>query len=125
MTSPTEQPLEIIDDIVIIRSLDKELIGQKIEQGKEYLFRMIDEEENGAHKFYYALNDSFENRLHTIYTSSLIYTLLNLYDFENDDAFLEQILKSGDFVLTSPTMYCLPACSYFSAKRLAIFSAES
>ncbi len=100
LTRPTEQPLEIINGIVIVRELDKELIGQKIEQGKEYLLRMIDEKENGAHKYYYALDDSFENRLHTIYTSSLIYTLLNLYNFKNDNALLGQIFKSGEFVLS-------------------------
>ena len=92
--------LEIIDGIAIVRELDKELLSRKTEQGKEYLLRMIDKEENGVHKYYYALDDSFENRLHTIYTSSLVYTLLNFYNFEKSDILLNQILKSGEFILS-------------------------
>jgi len=95
-----EPPLEFIDDILIIRNLDKELIQQKIEQGREYLFRMIDRNENGVHKYYYALTDSFEDRLHTIYTSTLIYALLKIYDLEKDNSLLEQALKSTEFILS-------------------------
>ncbi len=98
--SEKKQPPEFINDIVVIRELDKELIRQKIEDGKEYLFRMIDEEENGAHKYYYALNDTFENRLHTIYTSTLTYTLLKLYNLEKDDLLLDQALKCGEYILS-------------------------
>ncbi len=96
----SKQPPEFIGDMVVIRELDKALIRQKIEQGREYLFRVIDEKENGAHKYYYALDDSFENRLHTIYTSTLTYTLLKLYDLEKDPLLLNQALKSGEFILS-------------------------
>jgi len=99
-TVPKKPPLEFIDDILIIRNLDKELIQQKIEQGREYLFRMIDEKENGVHKYYYALTDSFENRLHTIYTSTLTYTLLKIYDLEKNSSFLNQALKCGEYILS-------------------------
>ncbi len=95
-----EKEKEVIDGLVIIRNLDKELIRQKIEEGKEYLLRMIDEKENGVHKYYYALNDTFENRLHTIYTSTLTYTLLKLYNLEKDDSLLNQALKCGEFILS-------------------------
>ena len=96
----SKQPPEFIGDIVVIRELDKELIRQKIEQGKEYLFRVIDEKENGVHKYYYALDDSFENRLHTIYTSTLTYTLLKLYNLEKDPLLLNQALKCGEYILS-------------------------
>ena len=95
----TKQPLEVIDGIVVVRNLDKEIIKKNIEQGAEYLFKSIDKEENGAHKYYYALDDSVENRLHTIYTSSLVYALLNLYEKEKSDYVLNQILESGEFIL--------------------------
>ncbi len=91
---------EVVDGLVIVRNLDKELIRQKIEEGKEYLFRVIDKKENGVHKYYYARDDSFENRLHTIYTSTLTYTLLNLYELEKDDLLLNQALKCGEFILS-------------------------
>jgi hypothetical protein len=91
---------EIVDGVIIIRNLDKEMIETKIEQGKEYLLKTIDQEKNGAHKYYYALDDSLENRLHTIYTSSLIYALLNFYEKEKSDYLLNQILASGEFILS-------------------------
>ena len=46
------------------------------------------------------MEDSFENRLHTIYTSTLTYTLLNLYELEKDDSLLEQALSCGKFILS-------------------------
>ena len=87
-------------DLVAVRNLDKELIRQKIIEGKEYLLRVIDKNEHGVHKYYYALDDSFEDRLHTIYTSSLIYTLLKIYEPEKDESLLEQIFKCGDLILS-------------------------
>ena len=84
---------------MLIRYLDKELIKEKIEQGKEYLFRMIDKDEHGIHKYYYALTDTFENRLHTIYTSSAIYTFLKIYDFDEDEEIWQYIYSSSEFVL--------------------------
>lgn len=95
-----KQELEIIDGIVVIRSLDKKAIENNIETSKEYLFKSIDKEKNGAHKYYYAIDDSVENRLHTIYTSSLVYALLNIYEKEKSDYVLDQILKSGEFILS-------------------------
>jgi len=95
-----EKQKELINGALIVRKLDKEMIEQKIEQGKEYLFKMIDKEENGVHKYYYALNDTFENRLHTTYTSTLTFTLLELYDLEKDDLLLNQALKCAEFILS-------------------------
>ncbi|GAI26749.1 unnamed protein product, partial [marine sediment metagenome] len=59
---------ELIENLVIIRSLDKELILQKIEQGKEFLLRAVHEDEHGFYKKYDTLNDYFGNRLHTVYS---------------------------------------------------------
>ena len=91
---------ELIKDMVIIRNLDKGLILKKIEQGKKYLFLVIEKKERGAHKYYHALNDSFENRLHTIYTSSLVLALLKTYDFGKDDQILEYVWNSSAFILS-------------------------
>lgn len=79
--------------------VDQELIGQKIEQGKEYLLRMIDAEVHGVHKYYYPLDDHFEERLHTIYTSSTLSTLLKIYDFNQDKSLLKQVSDGGEFIL--------------------------
>jgi len=91
---------ELIEDLVINRSLDKELILQNIEQGKEFLFRAMHEDEHGFYKKYDTLNDDFGSRLHTVYSASIIYTLLNIYDFDKDERILEGIPDWGDFLLS-------------------------
>ena len=91
---------ELIEGLVIIRSLDKELMLQKIEQGKEFLFRAMHEGEYGFYKRYDTLFDNFGPRLHTVYSASIIYTLLKIYDFDQDERILEDIPKWGDFLLS-------------------------
>jgi hypothetical protein len=95
-----ERTFEVNNGLLVIDEMDKDLIKEKIEEGKNYLLRMIDKDKNGAHKYYYAIEDSFEERLHTIYTSSLLYTLLNIYEKEEDPFLLEQIIDSGEFILS-------------------------
>lgn len=86
--------------LVLAQQLDENLILEKIQQGKEYLLRILDKEKNGAYKYYYPASDTFENRLYTIYTSSTIYTLLKIYNFEKDGKLLSQVFKSADFILS-------------------------
>lgn len=83
-----------------IRYLDKNLIKEKIQQGEGYLLRNLTQKENGAHKYYYPTNDTFENRLYAIYTSSTLYTLLKIYNSEKDEKLLKQIYNSADFILS-------------------------
>lgn len=91
---------ELIENLVITRSLDKELILEKIEQGKEFLLRAVHEDEYGFYKQYDTLNDDFGNRLHTVYSASIIYTLLKIYDFDKDERILAGIPDWGDFLLS-------------------------
>ena len=91
---------ELVGEVVFLREYDKNLLREKIAEGKQYLLRMIDPGFNGAHKYYYAPEDEFEDRLHTIYTSSLIYTLFRLYDLEPAEELWEQIEKSMEYVLS-------------------------
>jgi len=78
---------------------ENNLLEEKIGQGKQFLLRMEDEEKHGFHKYYYTLEDSFEERLHTVYSASIIYTLLKIYDFDGDERILEKIPEWGDFLL--------------------------
>ena len=94
-----EEEREVIGDLVIIRDLDKNLIKERIKQGKEFLFKMMDQEEYGFHKWYFTLKDSFEDRLHTVYSASVIYTLLYVSDFEKDEEVLEKLPDMADFLL--------------------------
>ena len=92
---------EVIGDLVIIHSLDKDLIQEKIEQGKEFLFRIAqDKNEHGFYKKYDVLNDSFEDRLHTVYSASIMYTFLYIYDYDKDEKILENISDWGGFLLS-------------------------
>ena len=91
---------ELMEGLVIIRSLDKQLMLQEIEQGKEFLFRAMDEDEHGFYKRYYTERDYFGSRLHTVYSASIIYTLLKIYDFDQDERILEGIPEWGDFLLS-------------------------
>ena len=91
---------ELVEGLVIIRSLDKQLMLQEIEQGKEFLFRAMDEDEHGFYKRYDPENDYFGSRLHTVYSASIIYTLLKIYDFDQDERILEGIPEWGDFLLS-------------------------
>ena len=91
---------ESIDDLILIREIDKELILEKIKQGKEFLYRMVNEEKQGFYKKYDVLDDSFEERLYTPYSASIIYTFLYIYDLEKDEEILKHIPAWGDFLLS-------------------------
>ncbi len=91
---------ELIEGLVVIRSLDKQLMLEKIEQGKEFLFRAMDEDEHGFYKRYDTEDDYFGSRLHTVYSASIVYTLLRIYDFDQDERILEGIPGWGNFLLS-------------------------
>ncbi len=90
---------EFIGDILIIKELDKDLIREKIEGGKEFLFRMEHPEEHGFYKKYEAPTDTLEERLYAVYTASIIFTFLRIYDFDKDERILERIPGWADFLL--------------------------
>ncbi|MBZ9578165.1 glycoside hydrolase family 88 protein [Patescibacteria group bacterium] len=78
----------------------KGLVQEKIEQGKEFLYRMEHPEEHGFYKKYDAINDTFEERLHTVYSASIIYTFLYIYDYDRDEEILKHLSDWGDFLLS-------------------------
>jgi len=78
----------------------KETIAKKIEQGKDFLYKMEDPDLYGFHKYYYAEKDSLENRLHTVYSASIIYTFLYIYDYNKDEKILAHLDEWGGFLLS-------------------------
>ncbi|RLC39852.1 MAG: hypothetical protein DRH33_01685 [Candidatus Nealsonbacteria bacterium] len=90
---------EIVDEVMMVPKVDEELVKQKIEEGKEFLLRMEHPKYHGFYKKYDALNDSFEPKLHTVYSASIIYTLLKVYDFDKDKRILDKIPQWADFLL--------------------------
>ncbi len=100
---PSEEPkqdsLEMINDVVIIRQVDKALIAEKISQGKEFLYRMEDPREHGFYKRYEAEWDYLGEELHAVYSASIIYTFLYIYDYDQDPKILNHLSDWGDFLL--------------------------
>jgi hypothetical protein len=92
--------LELVNGLVPVRVFDKAMLRRRIDEGKAYLLRVIDSKHGGVHKYYYAPTDSFENRLHTIYTASTIYTLLALHAHDKDESLREPIDRATKFLLS-------------------------
>jgi uncharacterized protein YyaL (SSP411 family) len=95
----TSDELEMIDDVVIIRELDKALIEEKIEQGKEFLYRMERPKEHGFYKRYEAERDYLGESLYTVYSGSIIYTFLYIYDYDQDKKILNKLDDWAEFLL--------------------------
>jgi len=91
--------VELIGDLTVVRQIDKDLILEKISQGRDFLYRIENEQEHGFYKKYDALDDSFEERLHTVYSASIIYTFLYTYDLEKDEQVLKKASQWADFLL--------------------------
>lgn len=92
--------IEVIDGVLMIKELDKETIAQRIESGKEFLYRMEHEDLHGFYKKYDAEADSFEERLHTVYSASIIYTFIYIYDYNKDEKILAYLDDWGEFLLS-------------------------
>ncbi len=91
---------EEVEDMLVVNRVSKSLLEEKIEQGKEFLYRMEEPGENGFHKYYYAESDTFEDRVHTVYSASIIYTFLYLNDYKEDPEILSRLQDWGDFLLS-------------------------
>ena len=93
--------VELIDGHVPVRSLDKQLLRRRIDEGRAYLLRVMDPGLGGVHKYYHAPSDSFDEQLHTIYTASTVYTLLMLreHDPEGGESLREPIMRGAGFLL--------------------------
>lgn len=92
--------VELVSGLVPVRVLDKAMVRQRIDEGKAYLLRMMDPELGGVHKYYDAPTDTFEDRLHTIYTASTLYTLLAVYAHDQDESLREPIERAAEFLLS-------------------------
>jgi len=95
-----EEPIEMIDDAVIIREVSKDLIAEKIEQGKEFLYRMERVQNHGFYKRYEAETDYLGDNLHTVYSASIIYTFLYINDYQEDKKILKNLPLWGDYLLS-------------------------
>lgn len=92
--------IEVSHGLVPVRTLDRALLQKRIEEGKAYLLRVIDEKRHGVHKYYHAPVDRFEDELHTIYTASTIFTLIRLHARDHDKRLLDLMKKAAEFLLS-------------------------
>lgn len=91
---------EMIGNMVSVYKIDKDLIYEKLKEGKDFLFRMEDKEKNGFYKRYEAVEDYFPERLHTVYSASIIYTFLFMNDLEEDKEIMDSLSRWADFLLS-------------------------
>jgi hypothetical protein len=92
--------VELVSGLVPVREFDKAMLRRRIDEGKAYLLRVMDPELGGVHKRYHAPTDTFEDRLHTIYTASTIYTLLAVHAHDHDESLREPIERAAEFLLS-------------------------
>lgn len=92
--------LEYVGGHVPVRVLDKAMLRRRIDEGQAYLLRVMDPHLGGVHKHYHAPTDSFDDRLHTIYTASTIYTLLAIHRHDHDQSLREPIDRAAKFLLS-------------------------
>lgn len=91
---------ELINDVVVIRDLNNDLLYSKIKSAKEYLLRAMDKNTYGFHKLYTAISGTFDNSVITTYSSSSLYSLLKLNDLERDERIVKLIPLIADFILS-------------------------
>lgn len=92
--------VELASDLVPVRVLDRAMLRRPIDEGKAYLLRVMDPVLGGVHKYYHAPTDTFEDRLHTIYTASTIYTLLAVQAHDRDERLRQPIERAAGFLLS-------------------------
>jgi len=91
---------ELVDGMVAVYRFDKQGLRHAILLAKEYLLRILDNKLHGAHKFYYPKTDACSGRLYTLYTSSLVSTLIHIRKIDPDPRIERQIRLCGDYILS-------------------------
>jgi hypothetical protein len=104
--------VELSHGLVPVRTFAKDMLRRRIDEGKAYLLRVIDSGSGsgsgsgpgpglgGVHKYYHAPSDTFEDRLHTIYTASTIFTLIKLHAHDKDERLRKPIDQASKFLLS-------------------------
>ncbi|MFY0539429.1 hypothetical protein [Nannocystis pusilla] len=92
--------VELVGGLVPARVLGRDMVRRRIDEGTAYLLRVMDPELGGVHKYYHAPTDRFDDRLHTIYTASTLYTLLAVYARDRDERLRRPIERAAGFLLS-------------------------
>jgi len=100
-------------EVPINKAVTKYLLEQNINNNKNYLLKMMDPNLHGVHKYYYPEDDTFEPRLHTIYTSSTLLSLLKYQEYQKENQLTNHIQKSTIFILSMQNLN--KSSKYFGA----------
>lgn len=73
-----QQGLELLGDRIVVRTVTREALQEQIQRSQAYLLRAMNQQWHGFFKFYHANTDQSETLLRTVYSSSSLYTLLQL-----------------------------------------------
>lgn len=103
-----EGSYDILDEkkiITAVYDINKSILKNKIEESKKFLLSIEHPLENGFYKYYLPREEKeFEDRLHTTYSASIIYSLLFVYEFDKDEAILKKLSDWGSFLLKMQTI---------------------
>ena len=91
---------ELMEGMVMVRRFDKRVLRKVIVEAKEYLFRITDNALHGAHKIYNPVSGGLTNRLYTIYTSSLVSTLIHMSEIDPDPRIKRQVRLCAQYILS-------------------------
>ncbi len=86
--------LEVVGDVTVVDSVDRERILATVRAQREYLLRQVDPTHHAFFKVYSARQDRRQERLRVTYTASALWTLLQMRDLEPDpriDALIEPV----------------------------------
>ncbi|MEK7664974.1 MAG: hypothetical protein AAB361_02430 [Patescibacteria group bacterium] len=98
--SQNEEPKTENTSTFIIPEINREMVVWKINEGKEFLLRAENKETGGFYKMYDVLKDDFGKQVHTVYSASIVYTFLKIYEFDKDQRIQDNIGKWADFLLS-------------------------
>ncbi|VEG89683.1 hypothetical protein [Legionella spiritensis] len=93
--------LELTGSRVAVRHMDKVSLQKQIADSQRYLLQSMNPKYHGFFKFYYAGKDQSEELLRTIYSSSSLYTLLELYQYHHDPQLPQYFKPIADFILSN------------------------
>jgi hypothetical protein len=115
-----DDAFEVVEDVVVWRTLTKEHVRACIEASKQYLFRVLDPVTHGARKYYDSASDQFEPRAYSIYTASVLFSLMRLYDYDRDEKILSHLDLSARFLLEMQHLESGPAFGAFHYSRYLV-----
>ncbi|WP_200248948.1 hypothetical protein [Thiococcus pfennigii] len=92
--------LELVGDLVPLRTLTRRDVRRAVEANKDYLLRIMHPELHGFSKKYDVARGGFDDRLRTIYSSSSLYSLLRVNTLEVDPRVEANIEPIADFILS-------------------------